>query len=188
MYFPTDPRVGEPASYPGYPPRVDVPFTSSIGDGYNPAHHNPHMNLLGEIVHNNPNGGAPMTTHLAQPGTGPTEFPSHSAIKVEQGSYPVHGGGLSNGMEMGTGVMPPPVLQDVVSHSVGPSTMVDSPMQEVPAQAENQIHPCISELLSSPHMLPCKPLTPCSSGLMLQFTMKTCLNLRKSLVPPFHFE
>lgn len=146
------------------------------------------MNLLGEIIHNNPNGGASMTTHLAQPGTGPSEFSSHSAIKIEQGSYPVHGGGLSNGMEMGSGVIPPPVLQDVVSHSVGPPTIVDTPMQEVPSQAENQIHPCISELLSSPHMLPCKPLMPCYSGSMLQFMMKTFLNLRKSLVPPSYFE
>uniref|UniRef100_A0A8C2G0K6 Interferon regulatory factor 5 n=1 Tax=Cyprinus carpio TaxID=7962 RepID=A0A8C2G0K6_CYPCA len=117
----------DPSSYPAYPPRVDVPFTSSIADG--------------------------------EPRTGPsagslTEFPSHSAIKVEQTSYPVHGGGLPNGLGMGTGVIPPPGLQDVVTHSVGPPAIVDSPMQEVPAQAENQVHPCISELLSSPHMLP----------------------------------
>uniref|UniRef100_A0A672RPA2 Interferon regulatory factor 5-like n=1 Tax=Sinocyclocheilus grahami TaxID=75366 RepID=A0A672RPA2_SINGR len=129
------------SSYPAYPPRVDVLFTSSIADGYNPTHHNPPMNLLGE------------------PSTGPsagslTEFPSHSAIKVEQTPYPIHGGGLPNGLGMGTGVIPPPGLQDVVTHSVGPPAIVDSPMQEVPAQAENQVHPCISELLSSPHMLP----------------------------------
>ncbi|XP_016298605.1 interferon regulatory factor 6-like [Sinocyclocheilus anshuiensis] len=147
------------SSYPAYPPRVDVLFTSSIADGYNPTHHNPPMNLLGEVVHNNPSGGASMTSHLSQPSTGPlagslTEFPSHSAIKVEQTPYPVHGGGLPNGVGMGTGVIPPPGLQDVVTHSVGPPAIVDSPMQEVPSQAENQVHPCISELLSSPHMLP----------------------------------
>ncbi|XP_067284652.1 interferon regulatory factor 5 isoform X2 [Pseudorasbora parva] len=121
----------DPCSYPAYTPRVDVPFTSSIGEGYNSAHHNTPINLIGDMVHNNPNGGASMTTHLAQHSTGPPEFPGHNAIKVEQGSYPIHGG-LPN----------------------GPPTMVDTPMQEVPAQAENQIHPCISELLSSPHMLP----------------------------------
>lgn len=125
------------------------------------------MNLLGEVVSSR---GASMTSHLTQPSTGPSagslpEFPSHRAIKVEQTPYPVHAGGLPNGLGMGTGVIPPPVLQDVVTHSVGPPAMVDSPMQEVPAQVENQVHPCISELLSSPHMLPCKPLMPCSSGL-----------------------
>ncbi|RXN13916.1 interferon regulatory factor 6-like protein [Labeo rohita] len=146
----------DPSSYPAYPPRVDVPFTSPIADGYSPAHHNPQMNLLGEVVSSR---GASMTSHLTQPSTGPSagslpEFPSHSAIKVEQTPYPVHAGGLPNGLGMGTGVIPPPVLQDVVTHSVGPPAMVDSPMQEVPAQVENQVHPCISELLSSPHMLP----------------------------------
>lgn len=140
------------------------------------------MNLLRDVVHNNPSGSAPMTSHLSQPSTGPsagslTEFPSHSAIKVEQAQYPC--GGLPNGLGMETGVIPPPLLQDVVTHSVGPPAMVDSPMQEVPVQAENQVHPCISELLSSPHMLPCKPLMPCFSGLMLQFMMKTYLNCRK---------
>lgn len=153
VHLSIDPRVGEPSNYPAYPPRVDVPFTSPIGDSYNPAHHNPPMNLIGDI-HNNPNGGASMVAHLAQPSTGPSEFPSHRAIKVEQGAFPIHGGGLQNGMGMGTGVIPPPVLQDVVTHPVGPPAIVDSPMQEVPSQAENQIHPCISELLSSPHMLP----------------------------------
>ncbi|XP_051544001.1 interferon regulatory factor 5-like isoform X2 [Myxocyprinus asiaticus] len=148
-----DPRAGEPPSYPAYPPRVDVPFTSPIGDSFNPTHHNPPMNIL-EVVHNNTNGGAPMTTHLTQPGNAPHEFPSHGPVKVEQGTYPVHGGGLLNDLGMETGVIPPSVLQDVVSHSVGPPAIVDSPMQEVPAQVENQIHPCISELLSSPHMLP----------------------------------
>uniref|UniRef100_A0A8C1IR52 Interferon regulatory factor 6-like n=1 Tax=Cyprinus carpio TaxID=7962 RepID=A0A8C1IR52_CYPCA len=113
-----------PSSYSAYPSRVDVPFTSTIAD---------------------------------DPSTGPsagslTEFPSHSAIKVEQAQYPC--GGLPNGLGMETGVIPPPLLQDVVTHSVGPPAMVDSPMQEVPVQAENQVHPCISELLSSPHMLP----------------------------------
>lgn len=157
--------MGEPSNYPAYPPRVDVPFTSPIGDSYNPAHHNPPMNLIGDI-HNNPNGGASMVAHLAQSSPGPSEFPNHRAIKVEQGAFPVHGGGLPNGMGMGTGVIPPPVLQDVVTHPVGPPAIVDSPMQEVPSQAENQIHPCISELLSSPHMLPCKPLMPRSSGFM----------------------
>lgn len=97
-----------------------------------------------------------MTSHLA-----------HGPIKVEQASYPVHGGGLPNGLGMGTGVVPPPVLQDVVTHSVGPPvTPMDTPMQEVPAQVENQVHPCISELLSSPHMLPCKILIPCRNYCM----------------------
>lgn len=149
------------------------------------------MNLLGEVVHNNPSGGALMNSHLAHHSTGPsagslTEFPSHRAIKVEQTPYPVHGGGLPNGLGMGAGVIPPPGLQDVVTHSVGPPAIVDSPMQEEPAQAENQVHPCISELLSSPHMLPCKPLLPCSSRLMLQFMMKTYVNCRKKPFPPIH--
>ncbi|XP_065141068.1 interferon regulatory factor 5 [Paramisgurnus dabryanus] len=133
-----DPRAGEPPSYPAYPPRVDVPFTS-IGGGINPAHHNRPINLL-DVVHNNPNGAAPMASHLAQP----PEFPSHP-IKVEQGTY---GGGLGNDLVMSSAGIPPPVLQDVVTHPV------DTPMQEVPAQVENQINPCIAELLSSPHMLP----------------------------------
>ncbi|KAA0720944.1 Interferon regulatory factor 5 [Triplophysa tibetana] len=145
-----DPRAGEPPSYPAYPPRVDVPFTS-ISDGFNPTHHNPPINLL-EVVHNNPNGGGPMTSHLTQPV--PPDFTGRGPIKVEQVSYPIHSGGHPNGLGMGSGVIPPPALQDVVTHSVGPQAIVDTPMQEVPAQVENQIHPCISELLSSPHMLP----------------------------------
>ncbi len=44
---------------------------------------------------------------------------------------------------METEVIPPPGLQDVVTHSVGPPAIVDSPMQEVPSQAENQVNPCI---------------------------------------------
>lgn len=161
----------DPSSYSAYPLRVDVPFTSSIADGYNPTHHNP-----------------PMNSHLAHPSTGPsagslTEFPSHGAIKVEQTPYPVHGEGLPNVLGMDTGVIPPPGLQDVVTHSVGPPAIVDSPMQEVPSQAENQVHPCISELLSSPHMLPCKPLMPYSSRLMFQFMMKTSINCRKKSFP-----
>ncbi|TRY93009.1 hypothetical protein DNTS_030078, partial [Danionella cerebrum] len=142
-----DPRSGEPPSYPTYPPRVDVPFTSPIGDGFNPAHQTSQMNLIKDI-HSNPNGGPSLATHLVQPATGLPEYPSHGAIKIEPGAYPVHPGGIPNGLGMGTEVIPPPVLQDVVTHSVGPTAIVDTPMQEVPAQAENPIHPCISELLS----------------------------------------
>lgn len=147
--FKTDPRAGEPPSYPAYPPRGDVPFTSPIR-GFNPAHHNPPINLL-EVV--------PMTSHLAQPGPVLPDFSGHATIKVEQESFP-----LANGL--GMGVIPPPVLQDVVTHSVGPPDIEDTPMQEVPAQVENQVHPCISELLSSPHMLPCKILIPCRNYCM----------------------
>lgn len=109
-----------------------------------------------------------MTSHLTQPV--PPDFTSRGPIKVEQVSYPIHGGGHPNGLGMGSGVIPPPALQDVVTHSVGPQAIVDTPMQEVPAQVENQIHPCISELLSSPHMLPCKILILLHARFMVQFS------------------
>lgn len=84
----------------------------------------------------------------------PPEYPGHSHLvpTVKQEEY-ILGDGLPNGLVMSTGVMPPPA----VPHSVSiPGVMVDSPMQEVQPQAESQVQPCISDLLSSPHMLPCE--------------------------------
>lgn len=58
-----------------------------------------------------------------------------------------------NGHGLGTRVIAPAALAHTVEM---PDTMVDSPMPEVRPEVESQVQPCISDLLSSPHMLPCK--------------------------------
>ncbi|KAL7857866.1 hypothetical protein AOLI_G00179680 [Acnodon oligacanthus] len=82
----------------------------------------------------------------------PPEFPGHGhlAPTVKQEEY-ILGDCLPNGLGMGTGVIPPPTVPHAVSM---PGAIVDSPMQEVQPQAESHVQPCISDLLSSPHMLP----------------------------------
>ncbi|TSX44510.1 Interferon regulatory factor 5 [Bagarius yarrelli] len=56
-----------------------------------------------------------------------------------------------NGHGLGSRVIAP----SAVSHTMAmPDTMEDSPMPEVRPEVESQVQPCISDLLSSPHMLP----------------------------------
>uniref|UniRef100_A0A4W4F3S1 IRF tryptophan pentad repeat domain-containing protein n=1 Tax=Electrophorus electricus TaxID=8005 RepID=A0A4W4F3S1_ELEEL len=74
----------------------------------------------------------------------------HMVATVKQEDF-ILGEGLPNGLGIGTGVIPPSTVPHAVS---GPGAIVDSPMQEVQAQAESHVQPCISDLLSSPHMLP----------------------------------
>lgn len=58
-----------------------------------------------------------------------------------------------NGHGLGTRVIAPSALPHTVEM---PDTMEDSPMPEVRPEVESQVQPCISDLLSSPHMLPRK--------------------------------
>ncbi|MCJ8743430.1 hypothetical protein PDJAM_G00093930 [Pangasius djambal] len=82
----------------------------------------------------------------------PPGFPDHShiapAVKQEEHLFRE---AVPNGHGLGTRVIAP----SAVPHPVDmPDTMEDSPMPEVRPEVESQVQPCISDLLSSPHMLP----------------------------------
>lgn len=81
-----------------------------------------------------------------------TFFPGHSHIAptVKQEEY-LLGDVIPNGCGLGTRVIAP----SAVPNTDITDTMV-SPMPEVRPEVESQVQPCISDLLSSPHMLPCK--------------------------------
>lgn len=82
-------------------------------------------------------------------------FPDHShvALTVKQEEHLLRGV-VPNGHGLGTRVIAPSALPHTGIEV--PNTMADSPMPEVRPEVESQVQPCISDLLSSPHMLPRK--------------------------------
>ncbi|XP_062850717.1 interferon regulatory factor 5 [Trichomycterus rosablanca] len=56
-----------------------------------------------------------------------------------------------NGLNMDSGIIAPPAVPSTVGMQ---GTIVDSPMSEVQPEAESHVQSCISDLLTSPHMLP----------------------------------
>lgn len=84
-----------------------------------------------------------------------SDLPTYCSIAptMKQEEY-IHTENLPNGLNMEAGIIAPPA---VPSAAVGmQSTIVDSPMTEVQSEATSHVQSCISDLLSSPHMLPCK--------------------------------
>lgn len=80
-------------------------------------------------------------------------FPDHSHIapSVKQEEHLVREA-VPNGCGLGTRVIAP----SAVPNTVDITDTMDSPMPEVRPEVESQVQPCISDLLSSPHMLPRK--------------------------------
>ncbi|XP_076862881.1 interferon regulatory factor 5 [Brachyhypopomus gauderio] len=74
----------------------------------------------------------------------------HIVPTVKQEDF-ILGEALPNGLGMSTRVIPSPGVPQAMSVQ---GAIVDSPMQEVQPQVESHVTPCISDLLSSPHMLP----------------------------------
>lgn len=84
----------------------------------------------------------------------PPAFPDHSHIAptVKQEEHLLREA-VPNGCGLGTRVIAPSAVPQTI---VMPDTMADSPMPEVRPEVESQVHTCLSDLLSSPHMLPRK--------------------------------
>lgn len=98
-------------------------------------------------------GGANITAHLTQSAVTPQDFGMMGS--VEQGLL-AHSGTMVNGLVMDTGVLSTPVLSDITAPAIPAVPMGESPMTGVQTGAETHVQPCIYDLLSSPHVLPCK--------------------------------
>ena len=148
--------MNDPSSFQVFPAhRGDVPFPSSMNERFGPTHTIPALRLMQDGVQPSAGGVTNMTAHLPQATAPPQGFSSHVPMMdgVETGML-AHSG--VNGVAMDTGVIPSPVLADISAPAVPAVPIGESPMPAVQTVAETQVQPCIYDLLSSPHVLPCK--------------------------------
>ncbi|XP_029104591.1 interferon regulatory factor 5 isoform X5 [Scleropages formosus] len=126
-----DNSIADPPSYPALQTlKNESPFIDSpMSDGYVPAH----LSLM--PVPSHLNGGVAMA-NVPPPSMSLPEFTCHVPIPGDMGP----GGFVTGGMAPGHA--------DAAVHPIPPAAIQDSHMPEP------QVQPCISNLLSSPHMLP----------------------------------